>query len=116
MMQAEETDAVSEIIASIQLQKDVHVKDEIRNYQAYSSSIGDESEYIHHLVRLIRPDKALALFSICVELCVSDGVIAASEATLLEKIALALTLEVSARKAIEDLVLQLQALDNENEF
>ncbi len=62
------------------------------------------------------PTNELALFSYCIELCLSDSSIAANEETLLEAIAKALHIEESAQTTIKNLMVQRKIVDTQKIF
>lgn len=110
---ASEVKAVSEKLVDAGLNKDLNFKDEIIKYKDYHSSIPDESEYLNFLVKLIRPTNELALFSYCIELCLSDASIGAKEETLLYAIATALNIDEPEQATIKNLMVQRKIVDTQ---
>lgn len=108
-----EVSAVSEKIVDAGLNTDLNFKDEIIKYKSYRSAITDETEYINYLVKLIRPTNELALFSYCVELCLSDAEIGINEEALLTVIATSLEIDESAQTTIKNLSVQRKIVDTQ---
>src|SRR5437879_3228864 len=82
-MTATEIETVSEKLVAAGLNRELNFKDEIIRYQSYRNEITDEPAYIKNLIAHIHPTNDLALFSFCVELCISDGLLQAEEEPLL---------------------------------
>jgi hypothetical protein len=106
-----EVSAVSEKIVDAGLNSELNFKEEIIKYKNYRSAIADEKEYINYLVKLIRPINELALFSYCVELCLSDATIGINEEALLSVIATSLDIDESAQTIIKNLTVQRKIVD-----
>jgi uncharacterized tellurite resistance protein B-like protein len=108
-----EIKAVSEKIVDAGLNSDLNFKDEIIKYKGYYTSITDETEYLTFLVKLIRPINDLALFSYCVELCLSDASIGAKEEALLSAIAKSLDLNEQDQTTVKNLMVQRKIVDTQ---
>src|SRR4051794_25373677 len=68
----EEIDEASEKFVLLELHKNLNFKDEMLKYNSYRNSIEDETEFLQYLIKLINPTNDAALFSHCLELCLSD--------------------------------------------
>lgn len=108
-----ELNQVSEKMVVLGLNKDLDFKKEVINYQQYRPMVNDEKSYIQHLVDLINPVNDLALFSYCVELMVSDGLLELTEESLSTNIAQALNIDEAAKQTIIKLVLQRKVIETD---
>ncbi len=112
---SEEIDSISSKFVELQINKDLNFKEELLHYRAYKSEIFSETEYLDYLIKLINPVQDLALYSYCVELCLSDQNLSAEEDSLLSKIAD--TLEINEEKnTIDKLITQRKAVELEKIF
>src|ERR1044072_1628685 len=68
-----EIDNISGKLVSLNLQKKLNFRDEMSKYKSYRNDVTDEPAYLQYLIGLIKPVNPLALFSWCVELCISDN-------------------------------------------
>lgn len=109
---ADEINAVSEKLVAIGLNKQLNFKDEIIRYRSHREAEGNETAYIEKLVAAIQPKYPLALFSLCVELCISDG-IQEMENQLLQKIGSALYLTEDEQIVCKKLMAQRNAIARE---
>ena len=82
----DEVDTVSQKFVDLQIHKDLNFKEELEHYKAYQVDMPDEEQYLNYIIKLINPVHDLALYSYCVELCLSDGLLSAEEESLLKKI------------------------------
>jgi len=103
-----ELETLSDIIVSAGLKRELDLTEEIASYREYSPLIKDEMDYLHYLVRLIKPVNRIALFSFCVELCLSDKRLAYAEEIFISKIANLLHINEVESNAIQKLIIQLQ--------
>ena len=111
----DEINIVSEKFVELQMHRDLNFKEELRHYQAYKPGIADEIEYLQYIFKQINPVQSLALYSYCVELCLSDKLLSAEEDSLLAKIAE--LLEINDEKNIIDrLIIQRKAVELEKIF
>ncbi|MDQ3683040.1 MAG: TerB family tellurite resistance protein [Bacteroidota bacterium] len=110
---ASEIKAVSEKIVDAGLNSELNFKEEIIKYKEYRSAITNETEYLNFLVKLIRPTNELALFSYCIELCLSDASIGANEEALLSAIARSLDIDESNQTTIKNLMVQRKIVDTQ---
>ena len=110
---ASEIKAVSEKIVDVGLNSELNFKEEIIKYKEYRSAITNETEYLNFLVKLIRPTNELALFSYCIELCLSDASIGANEEALLSAIARSLDIDESNQTTIKNLMVQRKIVDTQ---
>lgn len=102
----DELNVLSEKIVKGGLNKDLNFTEEMQKYKAYHSSITNDDVYLGYLVKLIRPTNELAIYSYCVELCLSDAVFAAAEESLLTKIGNALDISETDQLVARKLMLQ----------
>jgi hypothetical protein len=111
-----ELDNISGKLVSIDLHKKLNFKDEMSKYKSYRKDITDEPAYLRYLVSLIKPVNELALFSWCVELCVSDGDLSLEEENLLNSIATELQLNPEDKNIIQKLMIQRRVVETEKVF
>jgi len=111
-----EMDNLSAKLVTLGLQPKVHIKDELLSYRSYRSSIIDERRYLIYLIQLIKPVNELALYSYCIELCISDPSLDAREDSLLSKLAGILEIEPGIAQIIEKLVAQRRAVEIQKVF
>jgi hypothetical protein len=112
----EEIDNVSGKLVTIGLNKTMNFKKEVQKYKAYHSGITDESAYIQYLIELIKPVNDLALYSYCMELCVSDAMLGAEEELLLNKIAGLLNIDPAECAATQKLFVQRKVVEMQQLF
>jgi uncharacterized tellurite resistance protein B-like protein len=62
------------------------------------------------------PVNELALFSVCVELCLSDAELGTTEDALLRKLAVALEIEASEEELIKKLMTQRKVVETQKVF
>ena len=108
-----ELNQVSEKMVLLGLNKELEFKKEVISYQQYRPLLNDEKSYIQHLIELINPVNDLALFSYCVELMVSDGLLELTEESLSTNIAQTLNMEEAAKQTIVKLVLQRKVIETD---
>jgi uncharacterized tellurite resistance protein B-like protein len=111
-----EMDNLSAKLVTLGLQPKVHIKDELVSYRSYKASITDERSYLAYLIGLIAPVNELALYSYCLELCISDPTLDAREESLLSKLAGILEIEPGIAQIIEKLVAQRRAVEIQKVF
>lgn len=109
-------DNISAKLVSAGFHRSIQVKEEVKSYNAYRDAIGDEYTYLKFLIELIRPTNELALYSYCMELCLSDADLSNEEEALLEKIAHALTIPESERVTTQKLLVQRKVVETEKLF
>ncbi len=112
----DELNALSDRIVRSGLNKNMNFKDEMQKYKAYYRNISDDEAYLDFLVQTIRPTNELALFSYCVELCLSDAQFAIQEEALLKRIAKALSIEETESAVILKMVLQRNIVETQKLF
>jgi len=111
----EEINAAAAKFVDLQIHRDLNFKEELQHYQAYKAFIEDENAFLKYLLKLINPVQALALYSFCVELCLSDQELSIEEESLLSK--LADELDVSNERSVLDkLITQRKAVEIEKIF
>jgi hypothetical protein len=113
--EAEITD-VTDILVSSGLNKSLPLKEEILHYREYAPALTDRIGYLTYLVNLVKPAHPLALYSYCVELCLSDKVLQPAEADLLEQLAEVLSLPKTEALTISKLVVEINDVQEENHF
>ena len=111
-----ELDNISGKLVSLDLQKKLNFKDEMSKYKSYRNDISDEPAYLKYLISLIKPVNVLALFSWCVELCITDGDLSAEEEELLNKIATELKLDTVSKNAVQIVMVQRKMVETEKKF
>lgn len=111
-----EIDNVSAKLVAFKLNARLNFKDEMLKYRSYVTSITDENDYLQYLIGLIKPVSELALFSYCIELCVSDTDLSAAEEQLLDRIASILAIQPTEKELIRKLVVQRKVVETEKIF
>jgi uncharacterized tellurite resistance protein B-like protein len=111
----EEIDDVSQKFVDLQMHRDLNFKEELRHYRTYESGLEDETEYLKYIIKLINPVNDLALYSYCVELCLSDSLLSSTEELLLKRIAVILEIE-EEQTTIDNLITQRKAVELEKIF
>ena len=111
----EEIDSVSAKFVGLEMHRDLNFKEETQRYRAYQTDIQDETDYLKYLIKLITPVQDLALYSYCVELCLSDGLMSSTEELLLKRIAVILEIE-EEQSTIDNLMIQRKAVELEKIF
>src|SRR4051812_6767514 len=111
-----EIDAVSDKLIAAGLNEDLNFKDEVIRYRSYREDITDEAAYLKDLIARIHPTNELALFSICVELCLSDGLLQPEEEAMLQKLATALDMEEAEQQICTRLMVQRRVVETEKVF
>ena len=113
-----EMDNLSGKLVTLGLQPKVHIKDELISYRSYKPSITSENEkaYLAWLIQLIRPVNELALYSYCVELCISDPTLDAREESFLIQLAEILGIEPATAAIVEKLMAQRRAVELQKVF
>ena len=113
-----EMDNLSGKLVMLGLQPKVHIKDELVSYRSYKPSVTaeDEKAYLTWLIRLIKPVNELALYSYCVELCISDPSLDAREDSLLNKLAEVLEIEPGIARIVEKVIAQRRAVELQKVF
>lgn len=108
-----ELNQISEKLVILGLDKDLDFKNEVIQYRQYKPMLNDEKSYLQHLIDLISPVNELALFSYCIELMISDGLLEMTEETLAGNIADILTIDTSTKEAIMKLQMQRKVIETE---
>jgi hypothetical protein len=112
---SEEVNAVSSKFVDLQIHRDLNFKEELQHYRTYQPNIEDEAAYVEYLIKLINPVHDLALYSYCVELCLSDGLLSAPEETLLKQVATQLEI-AEEQVTVDNLITQRKAVELEKIF
>lgn len=108
-----ELNLVSAKMVELGLQSELDFKEEIIHYNNYKASISNEEEYIQYLITLINPVNDLALYSYCIEILLSDALLASGEDALADKIAEALHLDAQDSGITKKLVLQRKVVETD---
>lgn len=111
-----EIDNVAGKLVAFNLHAKLNFKDEMMKYRSYAASITDERAYLQYLVGLIKPVSELALFSYCIELCLADTDLSATEEQLLDTIAGILAIPAADKNLIQKLVVQRKVVETEKIF
>lgn len=112
----EEINTVASKFVDLQIHKDLNFKEELQHYQAYQPGIESEQEFLQYLFKLINPVQNLALYSYCVELCLSDQELSILEESLLAQIAALLDIAADEKNVIDKLTTQRKAVELEKIF
>src|SRR3569833_1264265 len=111
-----EMDNLSGKLVTLGLQPKVRIKEELVSYRSYRSTITDEKAYITYLIQVIKPVNELALYSYCMELCISDPSLDAREQSFLNALADALEIQPGIAQMIEKLIAQRRAVEIQKIF
>lgn len=111
-----ELNTLSDKIVATGLDKQLNFKDEMQRYKSYYPAITSDEAYISYLVNLIKPVHELALYSYCVELCISDSVFAAEEEQLLARIGNAFGIDAAAQETCRKLMIQRNVIETSKLF
>jgi uncharacterized tellurite resistance protein B-like protein len=111
----EEVDTVSQKFVDLQIHKDLNFREELAHYKSYKADLTDEDAYLSYMIKLINPVHDLALYSYCVELCLSDGLLSADEESLLKKISTLLDIG-EEQSTVDNLITQRKAVEIEKIF
>jgi len=112
----EEVNTVASRFVDLQIHKDLNFKEELVHYKSYKETMDDENEYLQYLLKLINPVQNLALYSYCIELCLSDQQLTAEEDGLLSRIAGRLDISNEDKNIIDKLITQRKAVEIEKIF
>jgi len=111
-----EIDSAADKFVSLALHKELNFKNEIHNYKLYWGGLADEVKYLEYIIRLINPTNEAALFSHCLELCLSDSQLDASENKLFEMLGKVLQLAEQEQSVIKKLMIQRQVVKTNKFF
>jgi uncharacterized tellurite resistance protein B-like protein len=111
----EEVDSISAKFVDLQIHKDLNFKEELQHYKSYITDVTSEEEYLSYMIKLINPVHDLALYSYCVELCLSDGLLSTEEELLLKKISTVLEIG-EEQSTVDNLITQRKAVELEKIF
>lgn len=111
-----EMESLSGTLVQLGLQPKLNIKNELISYRSYKPSITDETAYLKFLIAFINPVNELALYSYCVELCISDPALDPQEEALLNKLADVLEIEPGLAIIINKLMAQRKAVDLQKIF
>lgn len=101
-----EIDEAADKFVSLELHKELNFKDEIHKYKSYRNTIEDEKEYLEYLIKLINPTNEAALYSHCLELCLSDSQLDALENNFFKTFGDVLQLTEEEQDTIKKLMIQ----------
>ena len=111
-----EMDRLSAMMVELKLQPKVHIKEELISYRQYKPTITDEYSYLQFLIQQIRPVNELALYSYCLELCISEPALDPREESLLNKIGDILGIGNEEIATVNRLVAQRKAVEIQKIF
>jgi hypothetical protein len=111
-----EIDLAADKFVLLELHKELNFKDEILKYKSYRNAIEDETEFLAHLVKLINPTNDSALYSHCLELCLSDAQLDTSENKLFEILGHVLQLTEEEQNIIKKLMIQREVVKTNKFF
>ncbi len=112
----DELSVLSEKLVKTGVNARLNFKNEMENYKSYYPTIENDDSYLTHLMNLIQPLKTLAIFSYCVELCLSDLRFVPEEKSLLNKIGNALGIEERHQDICKTIFLQRKTVENQHLF
>jgi len=101
-----ELNNISDKLVTLDLQKKLNFKDEMRKFKSYQNSITDEDMYLQYLISIIKPNNSLALLSWCIELCAADGNVSEGEQLLLVRIGNMLNIGDTEQDLVKRLMIQ----------
>jgi uncharacterized tellurite resistance protein B-like protein len=107
---------ISDKLVTVGLHADLNFKNEVIAYQSYRNDITDEKDYLQYLVQLIRPTNELALYSYCLELCLSDSLLDSTEESLLTNLAAVLDINEAEKNSTQKLMVQRNIVENQKLF
>lgn len=102
----QELDVVAAKFVALGLQHDLNFKDELKHYNSYLSTIDTEESYLQYLISLVLPANELALYSHCLELCISDSLIDSEEESFLHKLGEVLVITEEDQALMQKLFIQ----------
>jgi hypothetical protein len=111
-----ELNTLSDKIVITGLDKQLNFKDEMQRYKSYYPTIDSDEAYIAHLVKLIKPVNTLALYSYCIELCISDSIFAAEEVQLLSRIGNAFGIDTTTQEVCRNLMVERNSIETRKLF
>ncbi|SRR6266540_1667947 len=111
-----EIDEAADKFVLLELHKELNFKDEIHKYKSYRNAIEDEAKYLEYLIKLINPTNEAALYSHCLELCLSDSQLDASENKLFETLGNILQLTEEEQNTIKKLMIQREVVKTNKFF
>ena len=111
-----ELNTLSDKIVATGLDKQLNFRDEMQRYKSYYPSIASDEAYISYLVNLIKPVNQLALYSYCIELCISDSVFAAEEVQLLSRIGNAFGIGTAVQETCRALMIERNVIETRKLF
>lgn len=106
-----EIELLSEKMVLGGLNAKLNFKEEIIKYRAYYDAIRDEVIYVRFLIDVIKPLHPFALFSYCIELCLTDAILGAREEHLLQVIGYALNLDATEQTICRTVMLQRKTVE-----
>ncbi|MFT4153408.1 TerB family tellurite resistance protein [Parafilimonas sp.] len=112
----EEVNTVASKFVDLQIHKDLNFKEELLHYRSYKENMEDENAFLQYLLKLINPVQNLALYSYCIELCLSDQQLTADEDALLSKLAVQLEVSNEDKHVVDKLTTQRKAVEIEKIF
>lgn len=112
----DEIDSVASNFVGLQIHRDMNFKEEVQHYKTYIQDVTDETAYLQYIFKLINAVQEFALYSYCVELCLSDKSLSTSEESLLAKIAGELKIDLNDKNVIDTLAVQRKAVETEKIF
>jgi hypothetical protein len=111
-----EIDLAADKFVSLELHKELNFKDEMRNYKSYQIAITDEVKYLEYLIKLINPTNEAALYSHCLELCLSDSQLDTLENKLLDILGNILQLTEAEQNIIKKIMIQREVVKTNKFF
>ena len=107
---------IADKIVALKLHDALNLKEEVSKYKAYQPAIDSEEAFIQHLQNLLPVQNKLALYSYCVELCLSDLTLHPGEAKLLMLIGNTFGIPSSERETINTVMIQRVVINSGGVF
>jgi uncharacterized tellurite resistance protein B-like protein len=111
-----EIDNIAGKLVAFNLHAKLNFKDEMMKFKSYSQSITNEEAYLQYLIGLIKPVNEYALYSYCIELCLSDADLSTIEEAMLDKIARLLAIPGADQSIIQKLIVQRRVVEMQKIF
>lgn len=94
----------------VELDIKMDFKNEVTIYKSYEARVTDDADYLKFLIQLIQPVNTLALYSVCTEICLSDGLLSTIERTMLDSLAQVMQLDGVQAETILKLMVERKAV------
>ena len=105
-----EIDYVAAKFVDLGTNRGLDFRNEVLRYNEERKKSADDREYITQIIRIINPVNTLALFSWCVEICLSDELISLDEDQLLDIIASVLKIAENEKELVKAVMVERKAV------